>query len=147
MGEKASSYLAEASALVGTEVLAAALFEPNVPDFIGGVVGLVTWPARRARLKGAGVVKTECLLVVTLESLYAFRARLRIRGFRVEGEIARWQRNQVEIVRVPVATWLRRPPPWPALRILEHGTVAAELKPYANSPANRPLFTELLEQR
>lgn len=48
------SYADEATLLVGTEALAAALFEPNVPDFIGGGLGVLAWPIRQFRLMNVG---------------------------------------------------------------------------------------------
>jgi hypothetical protein len=127
------------------EVEEAALFEPNVPNFIGGVAGFVTWPARRVLLRKIGDITVPCLLAVTALEIYAVRAHLRIHGFRLSEPIVRWRRDDALVEAVPEATWSGRPPPWTAIRITGvAGHPIAELKPTVITPSTRALLSVLI---
>jgi hypothetical protein len=143
MGDE--SYVAEASELLGAVVIAAGIFDPNVPDVEGGIVGLLTWPARRVRLRNIGDVKATCLLAVTQNEIHAVRAHLRIRGFRLGDPIAQWRRDEAITESVAVASWFGHPPTWPAIRITAtSGRPVAELQPNAVTASTQAVIAELL---
>ena len=143
-GVPEDGYIEEASAFLGLKVVAAGLFEPNVPDLVGGIAGLVAWPARRLRLRHVGEVTSTCLVAVTKDEIHIIGVRLRIRGIEPGDQVARWRRDEVEVQRAPVATWTGRPPPWCALRVLAGGRLAAELKPNGLLPSTQAVIEELL---
>jgi hypothetical protein len=105
-------YGGAASELLGLEVIAASLFEPNVPNFIGGVAGIVTWPTRKVLLRKVGDVTSTCLLAVSPHEIHAIRAHFRLRGFRLGDELARWRRDEASVEAIAVASWTGRPPSW-----------------------------------
>lgn len=144
MDDAGGAYTRAASEAVQADVLAAALFEPNVPDFVGGIAGVVTAPARWRRLQRIGVVTTDCLLAVAECSVHCLKVRLHVTGFELEEEIVRWVRADIMAIEVPVATWALTAPPWSAIRILEHGMPVAELKPTEDAPSYRAVLRELL---
>ena len=137
-------YVGAASRELGLSVVAAGLFEPNVPDFVGGIAGVVTAPARWLRLSRLGGVTKPCLLAVTPDEICAITVRLRMRGIQLGDDVTRWARSDVRVERVDVATWIGHPPPWAALRIVAGDRIVAELKPHGQSPAADAVTDELL---